>query len=332
MVFSVVVGNPPYQIMDGGAQSSSIPIYNEFVNASKKLKPNYISLIMPSRWMTSGKGLDDFRFKMIHDKKIEILHDYINAKECFSNVEIKGGICYFLWNNQHDNKCLIYTHYDKQKIVFSERFLAVDDESDFYVRDERLVSILNKVKEKTITTFDTLVSSRKPYGLTGAFFKDPAKYNLPPVSNSPIQDGYRILGLGEKQKREYKYISSNYPLPKKDGLQELKIFIPESYGNGSMGDGPSNPVIGDLGDLCLETFLQIRPVKSYLEAKNIIHYMKTKIFRLLVGIIKNTQHGTQKVYRLVPILDFNISWNDDSLYKYFNLNQLEIDFINELIN
>lgn len=332
MVFSVVVGNPPYQIMDGGAQSSSIPIYNEFVNASKKLKPNYISLIMPSRWMTSGKGLDDFRFEMIHDKKIEILHDYINAKECFSNVEIKGGICYFLWNNQHDNKCLIYTHYDKQKIVFSERFLAVDDESDFYVRDERLVSILNKVKEKTITTFDTLVSSRKPYGLTGAFFKDPAKYNLPPVSNSPIQDGYRILGLGEKQKREYKYISSNYPLPKKDGLQELKIFIPESYGNGSMGDGPSNPVIGDLGDLCLETFLQIRPVKSYLEAKNIIHYMKTKIFRLLVGIIKNTQHGTQKVYRLVPILDFNISWNDDSLYKYFNLNQLEIDFINELIN
>ena len=331
MKFSAIVGNPPYQMMDGGAQSSSIPVYNEFVTASKRINPSFVSLIMPSRWMTSGKGLDNFRYEMIHDTKIEVLHDYIDAKECFDNVEIKGGVCYFLWNSKYDDKCSIFTHYNNQKVIFSKRFLAVDDESDFYIRDERLLSILNKVKEKTTSTFDELVSSRKPFGLTGDFFKDPSKYGLPPISTTKINDGYRILGLGEKQRREYRYIDYNYPLPKKDGLLELKIFIPESYGNGSMGDGPSNPVIGEPGDLCLETFLQIRPISSREEAANIIEYMKTKIFRLLVGIIKNTQHGTQKVYRLVPKLDFSIKWDDNALYSYFELDSQEIKFINELI-
>lgn len=329
--FNAIVGNPPYQAMDGGAQSSSIPIYNEFVLTSKKLEPDFISLIMPSRWMTSGKGLDSFRFEMIHDKRIEILHDYIDAKECFDNVEIKGGICYFLWNKKYNDKCSIYTHYNDKDVVFSKRFLALDDDSDFYVRDERLLSILNKVKAKTKSTFNSLVSSRKPYGLTGDFFKNPSKYGLPPVSDVSVKNGYRILGLGDKQKREYRYIDKNYPLPKTDGLFELKIFIPESYGNGMMGEGPSNPIIGHSGDLCLETFLQIRPIKSIQEANNIISYMKTKIFRLLVGIIKNTQHGTQKVYRLVPIMGFDNKWDDASLYKFFDLDEQEICFINELI-
>lgn len=329
--FNAIVGNPPYQIMDGGAQSSSMPVYNYFVNVSKQLKPNFVSLITPSRWMTAGKGLDDFRLEMIHDKNIAVLHDYINANECFTNVDIKGGVCYFLWKNNHQDKCSIFTHYDNNQIVHSTRFLAINEDSTIYIRDDKLLSIIEKVQNKNLPSFASIVSARKPYGLTGDFFKDPNKYGLPNISVKPISTGYRIIGLGEKQKREYRYIPNNYPLPKFDGLHEIKVFIPESFGNGVMGEGPTNPIIGYDGDLCTETFLQINHLKDKYMAENVISYMKTKIFRALVGVIKTTQHGTQKVYSLVPLLDFSKEWTNQELYDYFGFSKEQIEYLESII-
>ncbi len=331
MKFNAVVGNPPYQFMDGGAQASATPAYNYFVEVAKKIEPEFISMIMPSRWMTAGKGLDDFRMNMIHDKRIAVLHDYMNASECFANVDIKGGICYFLWDKKNVKEASIFTHYDAFTVLKSKRYLAETDEDTFFIRDAKLVGIMNKVRNKTVSTFDNMVSSRKPYGITADFFKNPKKYGLPPISDEKIEDGYKILGLGEKMKRTYKYISKDYPLPKTDGLNEYKIFIPESYGAGLIGEKITSPVIAKPGELCTETFLQIRPVESEIIAENIIKYLNTKFFRALVGTLKNTQHGTSKVYSLVPILDFTKAWSDEDLYKKFNLSKEEQEYLENLI-
>ena len=331
MNFNAIVGNPPYQLMDGGAQSSSTPIYNLFVDASKKIKPDYVSLIMPSRWMTGGKGLDDFRSSMIHDKSIRILHDYYDEKDCFNNVDIKGGVCYFLWDKSYKQECDVYTHSSNGEIKHSKRFLAVNDEATFFVRDAELVDVLGRVSSKHLKTFDSMVSSRKPYGLTGDFFKDPSKYKLPKISDTKIDGGISILGLGEKQKRIHKYVGADYPFPKKDGLDEIKVFIPESFGSGTMGEGPTSPVIAGKNCACTETFLEIRPVDSKETAENIVAYMRTKFFRVLVGVAKNTQHGTQKVYSLVPVVDFKKKWTDEELFEFFGLSESQRAYINDLI-
>lgn len=330
MKFNAIVGNPPYQIMDGGAQSSSMPVYNYFVEASKRITNNVFSLIMPSRWMTAGKGLDAFRESMIKDRHIAIMHDYFDASECFDNVEIKGGVCYFLWDKNHDAEADIFTHYNREKILKSHRFLSNSGDTIF-IRDSELLSIKDKVWKKCDISFETIVSSRKPYGLTGDFFKDPSKYGLPTISDEEIEDGYKILGLGDKQKRVYKYIPKNYPLPKNDNLNNFKVFIPESFGGGIMGEGPTKPVVGKPGMLCTETFLEVGPFENEEQCHNAISYMSTKLFRLLVGLTKTTQHGTKVVYSLVPYLSLDKKWNDDELYSFFDLSSEEINYVKELI-
>lgn len=327
MKFDVVIGNPPYQLSDGGAQASATPIYHLFIQQAKKLNPRFLSMIVPSRWMAGGKGLDDFRSEMIHDKHIRVLHDFINAGDCFQGVEIKGGVCYFLWDRDHPGLCQISTH-DENGVVESERYLC-DEGDDVYIRYPQLVSIKNKVAAKTNKTFDSIVSARKPYGLPGDFFKDPSKYGYPRIYENPIQGGFSILGL-EKLKRVIRYIPASYPLEKKAGLDKYKLFISESYGAGVLGEPMPTPVVGKPGELCTETFLQVGPFNTQEEAKNCITYLNTKFFRVLVGVRKNTQHATQKVYQAVPLVNFDKKWTDKELYSKFELSKEEIDFIEKM--
>lgn len=328
MKFDVIIGNPPYQLSDGGAQASAKPIYQLFVAQAKKLKPRYLSMIIPSRWMTGGKGLDDFRREMINDKQIVTLHDFLDASDCFSGVEIKGGVCYFLWEKGASRPCDVYTH-GPDRVLASTRFLAEDGE-DIFIRDHRLIEIKNKVAAVSRSSFSSIVSAAKQYGLRNDFFRDTYKYKLPAVSSSPIAGGYSILGL-ENLKRVYKYIPKDYPLPKKDGLNKYKVFISESYGSGQMGDTPPNPVVAGPGVCCTETFLQVGPFETRKEAENCLAYIQTKLFRLLVGMRKMTQHATQSVYAYVPLVDFTEEWNDEKLYAKYGISAEEIEFINSVI-
>lgn len=328
MKFDVIIGNPPYQLSDGGAQASAKPIYQKFVQSAKKLKPHYLTMIIPARWMTGGKGLDEFREEMIYDRHLTVLHDFANSEDCFSGVDIKGGICYFLWERDRESKCDIYRH-DCNGVSFSQRYL-VEDGDDIFIRYPELVSIKNKVWKNKAISFESIVSSRKPYGLATDFFVNPAKFGLPPIYDKPIKNGFSILGL-VSLKRVTKYIPNDYPLPKKDGVNKYKLFIGKSYGCGEIGEGPATPVLATPGELCTETFLEIGTFDTRTEAENVMSYLSTKFFRCLVGIKKQTQDATKQVYRYVPMQDFSKPWTDEELYKKYNLSQEEIDFIESMI-
>lgn len=187
MKFDVIIGNPPYQLSDGGAQASAIPIYNLFIDQAKKLNPRFLCMIVPSRWMTGGRGLDAFRDSMIHDTKIKVLHDFADAKECFSGVEIKGGVCFFLRDSHHNGVCQYFRHEDGE-IRESNRFLVEKGER-ICIRDDRMLSIKRKVCKKEFQSFESIVSSMKPYGLRGDVFKNPAKYGLARMSEKEIGGG-----------------------------------------------------------------------------------------------------------------------------------------------
>ena len=337
MKFDIIIGNPPYQLNDGGAQASARPIYQLFIEQAKSLEPKYICMITPSRWMTGGKGLDKFRLEMIKDTKISNLYDYIDASDVFPNVDIKGGVSYFLIDRDYEGECHIYSH-TSNGVIESTRKLNSGD--DIFIRDARLLQIKNKVAEKNDKWLNAIVSARKPYGLEAETMYNAHKYHLPAFSDTPIDGGYTVLGLNESQKRTFKYIPADYPLPKNKNdtnLNKYKVFIAEAYGSGIVGEVPSNPVLGRPGELCTETFLEIGPFPSELEAGNMIKYIKTRFFRLLVGILKQTQHTTQKVYRFVPQQIFgensDIDWAqpvseiDKQLYSKYNLSEQDIDFI-----
>lgn len=329
MKFDVIIGNPPYQLSDGGAQASAIPIYNKFINQAKKLKPTYLTMIIPARWMTGGRGLDEFRKDMIHDTHIKILHDFADSNDCFSGVEIKGGVCYFLRDSLYNDKCHIYRHSQKETRE-SFRFL-VEPGDEIFVRDDRLISIKNKVMDAKFVSFETIVSSMKPYGLRGDVFKDPRKYGLPSMSTSSIEPGYKILGL-DNLKRTYRYISTNYPIPSVNkNIDKFKIFITRNWGIGSFDDIPSSPVIATPGELCTETFIEIGPFDTKQEACNAYSYLCTKFFRAMVAIRKQDQGASKAVYHYVPLQDFSKPWTDEELYDKYCLEQEEIDFIESVI-
>lgn len=165
MKFDVIIGNPPYQLSDGGAQASATPIYNRFVEQAKKLNPRYMTMIIPARWYAGGKGLDTFRASMVMDRRIRVLHDFINASDCFGNgVEIKGGICFFLWDRDHVGKCKVFTHTGDKTVEQNERYLQ-EDGNDVFIRYAEGVSILGKVQSANEKTMDEMVSSQKPFGL-----------------------------------------------------------------------------------------------------------------------------------------------------------------------
>lgn len=335
MKFDVIIGNPPYQMSDGGAQASAKPIYNLFIEQAKKLQPNHLVMIIPARWMTGGKGLDDFRNMMIHEKSFRELYDFADSSECFTGVDIKGGVCYFHWEKNYKGKCKCY-RIGVSGMKESFRYLC-EENDDIFIREPMLVSIKNKVGVLKEQSLSLIVSAAKAYGLRAETMRNASKYGLSEFCDVPQKNGFRILGLVDGHNRGWKYLPQNYPIPRKDvGLMKYKVFIAEAYGCGEIGEVPSTPVLSTPvlstpRELCTETFLQIGPFETENEAKNMISYISTKFFRALVGIKKQTQHTTQKVYQFVPMQDFSHPWTDEMLYKKYGLTEEEIAFIESMI-
>ncbi len=326
MKFDVIISNPPYQLNDGGAQASASPIYQKFIQQAIKLKPRYISMIVPSRWMTGGKGLDEFRNDMLHDNRMSVIHDFKDASLCFTGVEIKGGVNYFLWERDKTNP-LVHIVNDNGNLgtIESDRTM-LEDGCDVFIRNNELVSIYKKVKKLGEKSFASCVSPRKPNGFCGDFFKDTTKYGLPNVSEKPIKDGYSIYGL-DGAKRAIRYIPANYPIPKRDFINDYKMFMARNQGSGLFGEKFSEPIFAKPGELCTETFIVIGGFDTEQKMKNCWSYIKTKFFRAMVGVKKNDQGAASGVYQYVPLQDFSKPWTDEELYAKYGLSQEEIDFI-----
>ena len=316
MKFDVIIGNPPYQMSDGGLGGSATPIYDKFIKSAKRLQPRYLSMIIPSRWFTGGRGLDQFRKDMLNDKRITKLVDYPYSSECFPGVEIKGGICYFLWEKNAHGKCEV-TNIEGDKKEISVRNLNEFGDTNF-IRFSMAEKILKKIKTEEHKTFDSLVSFQRPFGLRTYVKGDETKS----AGSIPL---YTNKGL--------RYIDSKKVEKNHESLGQSKIFISMAYGAGETYPHQiiNKPILAEPGSACTETYLMIGPFINKKQTKNAMNYMKTKFFRFCVFLIKNTQHSARNVYKFVPIQDFTKEWSDETLYKKYNLDEKDINFIDSKI-
>lgn len=329
MKFDVIVGNPPYQLSDGGFGASAMPIYQIFVEQAKKLQPRYLAFIIPSRWFAGGRGLDSFRDRMLKDRHIKILVDFPNSSDCFPGVDIKGGVSYFIRDEKYNGKCHYEIYRGTEIISKSDRFLD-DGGVGVLIRYPEMISVLNKIKLKNEETLNTLVSSQRPFGLRTDSLKNPEKYNLPHLSkNKENINGHsvKIYGL-IGGKRDIRYVSATYDfIQGSESINKWKVFIPSAFGNGEMGEPITNPILGEPTSVCTETFLKVGDWDSEEKPKNLIRYMNTKFFRFLVSIKKTTQHTSKDTYSLVPLLSLREEWTDKKLYERYELTAEEINFI-----
>ncbi|RZL69403.1 MAG: DEAD/DEAH box helicase [Pedobacter sp.] len=329
MKFNAIVGNPPYQLTaDGG--NRSLPIYNHFVDISRHLKPNFISLIIPSRWMSGGLGLSDFRKSMLEDTRISKLIDYPDSNEVFPGVEVKGGICYLLWDIEHEGRCEVSTI--RGQNIHGPVKRALDD-FDILVRDSLSVKILDKVLERDEDSITSLLSVDKEFGWTSNF-NDFSKVDV---------KGYVPLYYIEKANRKIGWISREGITKSVNLIDTYKVLVPKAGSDGGKKIPDvvlGKPLIAKCPSVCTQSYLFFH-VDAKEKAINIERYLKSKFFRFLVSLRKMTQDATKSTYNWVPIQDFtensNVIWNksiseiDQQLYKKYNLNKEEIAFIESMI-
>jgi len=319
MKFDVIIGNPPYQLRDAGAQESATPIYNKFVEQAKKLNPRYLTMIIPARWYSGGKGLDDFRRSMLNDDRISEIHDFPDTSDVFPGLNIRGGICYFLWDKFHKGKCKIITHKDGSIGKAVERPL-LEPGTEVFIRYNEAIPIFNKIRSKKEKSFSTIVSSRKPFGLPTNFnqFK----------KNKTLQESILLHRFGNNGYIKQEQIKSNF-----NWVNMYKVLVPYA----SPGDDSyphlilSKPIVVGPQTACTETYLVIGPCNSIDIAKNISSYMKTRFVRFMILLNKSAQHVTRDTYNFVPIQDFNEFWSDEKLYKKYGIINEEIKFIESII-
>lgn len=331
MKFDVIIGNPPYQLeTSGSVESQAIPIYNKFIEQAKKLNPKYLSMIIPSRWMNGGFGLDNFRNDMLNDKRIRELHDYLNASDCFPGIALTGGVCYFLWDRDNQGKCHVITHKDNDEITESNRYL-LEDGIETFIRYNEAISILKKVLSFKEDSFSSIVSQRDPYGLN--YYENGRERMFKLFLDEPTSSTKAIYSNGW-QKQGIKYAESKYITTNKDAVGLYKVYISKANGAASSKipySVLSKPFIGKPDEICNMTYLMIGPFNNSEIAENVKKYISTKFFRFLVSLMKNTQNAYKKVYTYVPMQDFSKNWTDEELYKKYGLTSDEIDFIENLI-
>ncbi|MFA7169723.1 MAG: Eco57I restriction-modification methylase domain-containing protein [Candidatus Paceibacterota bacterium] len=320
MKFDVIIGNPPYQLNDGGGLgTSATPIYQKFVEQAKKLNPRYLTMIIPARWYSGGKGLDDFRKNMLEDNRMRQIVDFPEAIDCFPGVQIKGGVCYFLWDRDNQGNCTVSTS-RKGEIVSEMARPLLEVGAETFIRYNEAISILKKVQAFKEPSLSENISSRKPFGLDSNF----ANFSKQETKTRKIKL-YRYGEIG--------YIDESQVLKNKKLIRKTKVLISKA-GSGS-DTFPHQilgvPIIAKPNSICTETYLVVGDFDNKTMAENLVSYICTRFFRFMVSLTKNTQNAPKGVYVFVPVQDMKQKWTDEKLYQKYGITKKEQSFIESLI-
>lgn len=337
MQFDVIIGNPPYQMGDGGNGASALPVYHKFIEQTIEISPKYMIFIVPARWLNGGRGLDEFRKKMLEESKIRVLHDYLNSTDCFSGVEIKGGVCYFLWERSYKGICSVYTH-NQDNVFHSERPL-LEHGAEIFIRSVEQVSIFHKVLAMHEESLSRWLNA-------GRYFGFHTKIEWLSENEGKLQsaDGKSFYPI--KKSKDSKcpikvyihggqcWISQGNIPRNSDRVSSYKVLIPRSgnpgFGNTIIG----KPKISEPNSCSSNTYMVAIPPHGDLaidEATNLCSYLNTKFVRLLVATKTSTQSTPPDAFEFVPLQDFSHPWTDGMLYKKYSLTEDEIAFIESMI-
>ncbi len=321
MKFDVIIGNPPYQLNDGGGTgASAMPIYQYFVDKAQKLNPTYLTMIIPSRWFAGGKGLDEFRAKMLSSNRISKIVDFSNSADCFPGVTIAGGVCYFLWQNEKVENCEVINMKGNTVVSTSCRPL---NEYEVFVRDNTAINIIRKINAICNKYVDSIVFSRNCFDLLSK------EIGHPIYSNNDCT----LYSLNGKS-----YISPSKITDKNNLLNKYKVIMTKamSGGNKPSSEGDYLVISSTMrvlcpNEVCTETYLCLGSFDNKIEADNLCSYMRTKFFRFLLLQALTSINISKEKFQFVPIEDFSKPWTDEELYAKYNLTQEEIDFIESMI-
>lgn len=337
--FDVIVGNPPYQESDGGASASAKPLYNYFVDLSKSFEPEFLSLIIPTRWFAGGKGLDDFRDGMLSDLHLSEIHDFQHPEEVFPGTNNRGGVCYFLRSlnyNNKDRKVKVVNHYSSKEIDECYRTLKMNN-LDIFIRNNKMIPVIHKVFNNNYdNSFSTIVSPRKPFGVESNIVKSKSYVKNKKDLKNPI------MCFGKNGKTGY--IEKTLITSHTDWMNSYKVCTPRANNIGTeLNDDNLNTFISPPQTICTEAFIVIGGGFNLTDEQcaNICKYTKTKFMRIMHSVAKASQDASRQTYKLVPLQNFtnnsDIDWSksiseiDKQLYKKYNLSKEEIEFIEKTI-
>jgi site-specific DNA-methyltransferase (adenine-specific) len=319
MHFDVIIGNPPYQLgSDGGTRD--VPIYQKFVEQAMALEPRFLSMVIPARWMAGGLGLGEFRSSMLSDRQIRVINDYPISKDVFPSVEVKGGICVFLWKHGDPGTCQVTTRRGAEQVGPVSRRL---DEFDVFVRDANALGILDKVLAQQEPSMQDILSARTAFGVVS---------NFSGYFDKPGQGRVRYYATSPKGRVEA-WIDRSKATINTEAIDQWKAMIPEAGSDGGQKIPDSvlgKPWIAQPPSICTQSFLFVC-VDDEPSAKSVCSYYRTKFLRFLVSLRKITQHTTAQSYLWVPQQSWDRTWTDVALYKKYKFTKDEIAFIESQI-
>ncbi|SJN46610.1 type III restriction system endonuclease, putative [Microbacterium esteraromaticum] len=313
MQFDVIIGNPPYQLNDGGGTGSSArPIYQLFIQQAQRLEPRFLSMVVKANWYTGGKGLDHFRNAMLSDRRIRALTDFPDSRQAFDGVDIAGGVCYFLWERDNPGDCVVETRVGSETIAVTRRL----DEHAVFVRDNRALVILEKVRAISPSSLSRRVSARNPFTVNPAHERD------------QVGDLY-LYASGADGRVERKYVARGEAL-----IDAWKVLVSKTSSEhaGQTDKQGQRRVLSRLevmppASVATGSYLVIGPFSSESEASNAVGYLRTRFARFLISAILLTQNMTRGSYEFVPDVGFERAWTDEDLYTKYDLTPEEVTLI-----